>query len=179
MSPKYPSNSKKSFVNLVVTKKREAKTPQLGPGNGSGWIDDWMNGWIDAKRKNQGEKLGGNTAHHLSVISESTGEPSTPTHLIRRKAGGSRELSRERRELNTPPCHLMELPVSCLDVTFDHTRLWLPSHQDPHWLGTSIAQRRNPTWWWPKHCVLIHNAVVGSCIFDLDSLGITSRCILK
>ncbi|XP_026001360.1 uncharacterized protein LOC113008271 isoform X3 [Astatotilapia calliptera] len=93
------------------------------------------------KRKNQGEKLGGNTAHHLSVISESTGEPSTPTHLIRRKAGGSRELSRERRELNTPPCHLMELPVSCLDVTFDHTRLWLPSHQDPHWLGTSIAQR--------------------------------------
>lgn len=42
MSPKYPSNSKKSFVNLVVTKKREAKTPQLGPGNGSGWIDEWM-----------------------------------------------------------------------------------------------------------------------------------------
>lgn len=39
MSPKYLSNSKKSFVNLVVTKKREAKTPQLGPGNGSGWID--------------------------------------------------------------------------------------------------------------------------------------------
>lgn len=49
MSPKYPSNSKKSFVNLVVTKKREAKTPQLGPGNGSGWIDDWMNGWIDGE----------------------------------------------------------------------------------------------------------------------------------
>lgn len=47
MSPKYPSNSKKSFVHLVVTKKREAKTPQLEPENGSGWIDEWMDEWID------------------------------------------------------------------------------------------------------------------------------------
>lgn len=40
---KYPSNSKKSFVNLVVTKKKRSQ------GNGSGWIDDWMNGWIEGE----------------------------------------------------------------------------------------------------------------------------------